>query len=592
MDAVADILQHVLGIDFGTGSSFGAYMDTFADALQLLGSLGLFLYGMKVMSDGIQKAAGDRLQKTLHFMTKNRFSGLLTGIGVTSIIQSSSATTVMVVSFVSAGLLTLTQSIGVIMGANIGTTITAWIVSIFGFKMKITALALPAIGLGLPLLFIKKFKQENFGEFLIGFGILFLGLAFLKDSMPALDGESQFIQNIVGGISGNGLVSRLAFIAVGMILTVIVQSSSATVAITQTLAFQGWLDFESAVAIVLGENIGTTITAQLAAIGSGLGAKRAAMAHTMFNVFGVTWVLLIFPLFMRFIAWSFPGALPVEAEAGSVAITAAIAFFHTTFNMTNTFILIWFVPQFERIIRRLLPGGRANEGDEPYRLRYYAASWQDTPDMNIVRARQEVQKMAAIAEDMFTKFIALFYDREASVDEAVKEFAATEELTDQMQTELARFLGECSRYNVSGSHLASIATLIRIIDELESIADSCYHLILLEQKCRSKKFVYDGKDMDEAKPYTDLIRIFLARITRQLDSGMTRSELDEAAKMEEHINEYRNSLKRAARKRIEQGANVNGEILFIDELQQMEHIGDFAFNVARALYGVRVFPAR
>ncbi|MDR2734639.1 MAG: Na/Pi cotransporter family protein [Spirochaetota bacterium] len=561
---------------------------------QLLGSLGLFLYGMKVMSDGLQKSSGDRLQKTLRFMTKNRFAGVATGIGVTSVIQSSSATTVMVVSFVSAGMLSLTQSIGVIMGANIGTTVTAWIVSLFGFKMKITALALPAIGLALPLIFIKKFRKETFGEFLIGFGILFLGLYYLKECMPAVDGDSQAIKDFVASITGGGLISRLAFVCFGMVLTVIVQSSSATVAITQTMAFQGWLDFESAVSIVLGENIGTTITAQIASVGCSLDAKRAAMVHTMFNVFGVVWVVSIFPIFVKVVDSLYPGSRSLlgEATSDNVNITAGIALFHTLFNVTNTFILIWFVTPFERLIRHMLPGRRIRTDDGVYRLRYFSASLQDTPDMSIVRARQEVQKMAAIVENMFTKFITLFYSREIDIEKDVKEFAKNEEFTDQMQSEISRFLGECSRYNLSTSNMTSVAILVRVIDELESIADSCYHLVLLEQKCREKKFMYHTEALEATRPYTNLIREFLSLIARYLDSSMSQYELDEAKKMEDQINNYRNLLKRAARKRIEEGGSVSGEILFIDELQQMEHIGDFAFNIARALSGVGIYPVR
>jgi len=460
--------------------------------------------------------------------------------------------------------------------------------------MKITALALPAIGLGLPLVFIKKFKKENFGEFLIGFGILFLGLYYLKECMPAVDGDNQAIKDFVTSITGGGLVSRLAFIGFGMVLTVIVQSSSATVAITQTMAFQGWLDFESAVSIVLGENIGTTITAQIASIGCSLDAKRAAMVHTMFNVFGVIWVVSVFPVFVKIVNSLFPVSLLGDAQANNVNITAGIALFHTMFNVTNTFILIWFVTPFERLIRYMLPGRRVRRADDGvYRLRYVAASYQDTPDMSIARARQEVQKMAAIIENMFTKFIVLFYDRDIDLEKDIKEFSKEEELTDQMQRELSRFLGECSRYNLSTSNLASVAILVRVIDELESIADSCYHLLLLEQKCREKKFVYHIEALEAARPYTNLIREFLALITRYLDFGVPRYGLvDEAKKMEDQINNYRNSLKRAARKRIEEGGSVSGEILFIDELQQMEHIGDFAFNIARALAGVGIYPLR
>jgi len=563
-------------------------MSAIESILQILGGIGLFLYGMKTMSDGLQKAAGDRLQKTIHFMTKNRFTGLLTGIGVTSVIQSSSAMTVMVVSFVGAGMLTLTQSIGVIMGANIGTTLTAWAVSLLGFKMKISAFALPAIGMGLPLFFIKKFNKIHFGEFLIGFGILFLGLHFIKDAMPAIDGDAQIVWDIVTAVSGSGLLSHLAFIAIGMVLTIIVQSSTATVAIVQVLAFQGWLDFESAVAIVLGENVGTTATAQLAAVGGGLQARRAAMVHTMFNVIGIIWMLCILPFFIKFTDTLFGGALLVPVEPGNAAMPTAIAFFHSMFSVLNTVVLIWFVPQFEYLIRRILPDKKqAQDSEDPYRIRHYALPLKDTPDMNIVRARQEVQKMAKISKDMFTKFIGALYNLESDIEEVAKDCAAREELTDQMQSELSRFLGECSRYNLSDSNRTGITILIRIIDELESIADSSYRLVMLEKKCRDRQYVYDVASIEETKPYTDLIQKFLDHIAHYLERGMTSYEFYEAKEMERQINEYRNTLKRAARSRIEQGGSVSGEILFIDVLQQMEHIGDYAFNIARAISGMR-----
>lgn len=568
--------------------------------LQILGSLGLFIYGMKVMSDGLQKAAGEKLQKTLGLMTRNRVSALLTGLGVTTVVQSSSATTVMVVSFVSAGMLTLVQAVGVIMGANIGTTITGWIVAIFGFKMKITALALPAIGLGLPLLFIKKLKKENFGECLIGFGLLFLGLAYLKDSMPDIQTHPEILE-LVKSFSGSGILSHLAFILIGAAMTIVVQSSSATVAITQTMAFQGWIDFPSAAAIVLGENIGTTITAQLASIGSPLDARRAAMAHTLFNVFGVIWVTAVFPLFIRMIDSMIPGSLlgssmdstlsggaaVIHTYLGpaldSVSLTTGIALFHTVFNVANTFVMIWFVPQFAYIVMKIVRRKREPVEDGIYRLRFMTASLQDAPEMSVAQARQEVQKMAAIDEEMFTRFVEILHTHETDFDDDVKLFAKKEDLTDQMQSEISRFLGECSRYNLSENTASDVAALIRITDDLESIADSCYRLILLAKKRSDKKYEYAKGVVEEIKPYTDLVREFLALINKHLGSSMTLSELDRAAAMERRIDEYRNAFKKAARKRIERGASVRGEILFIDKLQQMEHIGDFAFNISRTL---------
>ncbi len=577
-----------------------AGMGVIETLLQILGSLGLFIYGMKVMSDGIQKAAGEKLQKTLGLMTKNRVSALFTGLGVTTVIQSSSATTVMVVSFVSAGMLTLVQAVGVIMGANIGTTITGWIVAIFGFKMKIAAMALPAIGLGLPLLFIKKLKKENFGECLIGFGLLFLGLSYLKDSMPDIQSNPEILE-MVKVFSGSGILSHLAFVVIGAVMTVVVQSSSATVAITQTMAFQGWIDFPSAAAIVLGENIGTTITAQLASIGTPLDARRAAMAHTIFNGVGVIWVTAVFPLLIRMVDSMIPGTLfgstmdttftggaavfhsYLGPVTDGVTLATGIALFHTIFNVANTFVMIWFVPQFTYIVMKLVRGKREPVEDGVYRLKFMTASLQDAPEMNIAQARKEVQKMAGVVEDMFTRFSEIMHNRETDFEDDVKLFAKKEELTDQMQSEISRFLGECSRYNLSDNSASDVAALIRITDELESIADSCYRLILLAKKRSDKKYEYAKGVVDETRPYTDLVREFLALINKHLGSSMTQSELDRAAAMERRIDEYRNAFKKAARKRIEHGASVRGEILFIDKLQQMEHIGDFAFNIARAL---------
>lgn len=560
-------------------------MDVVSGILQLLGSLGLFLYGMKVMGDGIQKMAGERMQRTLGHMTRNRFTAMLTGVGVTGVIQSSSATTVMVVSFVNAGLLTLVQAVGVIMGANIGTTVTAWIVALLGFSISISALALPVIGFGLPLLFVKKLRQEHLGEFLIGFGLLFLGLDFLKNCLPDIKGNEELLRTIAG-VSGHGVWSHLLFVVIGTLLTVVVQSSSATVAITQTMAFAGWIDFPSACAIVLGENIGTTITAQLASIGTSTNARRAAMAHTMFNVFGVVWVSAVFPLFLKMVDALMPGTL-IGAHADPLAVAAGLALFHTMFNSCNTFILIWFVPQFAATIEKMVRGRQGQLGDEPYRLKYMAASLQDTPEINIVQARNEVRKMCGIVEEMFERFIEVMHGSRKDIAEAVEEMAKKEDLTDQMQAEISRFLGECSRSTLSETSSGNVAALVRITDELESIGDSCYQLILLSRKAREKGYVYSKEVLEEMKPYSALVREFLALISRHLGSSMTVPELDKAAEMERQINEYRNRFKKEARKRIERGGSVRGEILFIDKLQQMEHIGDFAFNIAQALAGLK-----
>jgi phosphate:Na+ symporter len=399
--------------------------------LQVAGSLGLFLFGMRTMSDGIQKAAGDRLQKIIGFMTGNRFAGVLTGFGITSIIQSSSATTVMVVSFVNAGLLSLAQAIGVIMGANIGTTLTGWIVALFGFKFDITAVALPAIGIGVPLIFWKRLRKGDWGEALVGFGLLFLGLSFLKAAVPDIDANPESLR-FVKELTGYGLLSRLLFVAIGTGLTVILQSSSASMAITLTMAFFGWIDFPSAAAMVLGENIGTTLTAIIASIGADLNAKRAAAAHMTFNILGIIWIMLLFYPVIDLVDRLVPGSM--NSEEG---ITSHLAMFHTTFNVLNTLLFLGFVNWIEKIVTFVVRKA-AITGPGEYRLEYLSTSLQDTPELNIVRAKAEIEKMAAVVKEMYGSFIYLFENPKKKLKDVVVDLQEKEQLTDQMQEELSK----------------------------------------------------------------------------------------------------------------------------------------------------------
>ena len=574
-------------------------MSTIGSIIQLLGGTGLFLYSMKVMCGSIQKAAGHSLQTALTLMTRNRLTGLFTGFAATAVIQSSTATTVMAVSFVSAGMLTLVQSIGVIMGANIGTTITAWVIAILGFKVDISAFAFPAIALSLPFLFIKKLHKENLGEFLIGFGLLFMSLLYIKESMPALNSDSQTIKHVLDAVSGGGLFSHLAFVVVGLILSVILQSSAATIAITQVMAFHGWIPFDTAVLIVLGTSVGTTATAQLAAIGCSRDAKRAAMVHTMFNVFCVVWVLAIFGLFMRFIGMFFP----VSGDPG--AYTAmGIALFHTLTAVCNTLILIWFVPQIARFVKWMLPDKNTELDGGEYRLQYHASSWEEAPDAGIMLLWREAQKMSSIVEKMLRQFVALFHTDGQEVYDMTFEFAETEKRINQMRAELLRFIGECSRHNLSDSNREKTARQIYVIEKLESISDACYLLALMEKKQRARLarlpdptksafqrlrrqlFKIDDKPtthIETAKPYTGLVVEFFTFVTQRLGSGISAEELGSAEKMEQKIDDQRDALKLAARKRIEEKGDIESEILFIDEIQQLEHIGDHTISIARAL---------
>ena len=357
---------------------------SFFDLLRLLGSLALFLYGMKIMSEGLQKFAGDSLRKILTAMTTNRVTGVLTGMLITALIQSSSATTVMVVSFVNAGLLTLTQSIGVIMGANIGTTVTAWIISALGFKVDISAFALPLLAVGLPLLFSGKSSRKSVGEFIFGFSFLFMGLEGLKTNAPDLSANPDmlaFVQNY----TDMGFFSILLFLLIGAILTMIVQASAATMAITLIMCANGWIDFHLGAALVLGENIGTTVTANLAAITGNTQARRAALAHLMFNVFGVCWVLVLFYPFTAGVSWFVTNVMKVADP--SVAVSFKLAAFHTAFNISNTCIMIWFVSFIEKTVCALI---RTKQEDEEYRLQYITSGMLSTAELSVLQAQKEI----------------------------------------------------------------------------------------------------------------------------------------------------------------------------------------------------------
>lgn len=548
----------------------------FYTLLEIAGSLGLFLYGMKVMNDGIQKAAGERLHKIMNYMTGNRFAAVLTGLAITSIIQSSSATTVMVVSFVNAGLLSLAQSIGVIMGANIGTTITGWVVSILGFKFKIATIALPTIGVGFPLLFSKKLKKRHWGETLIGFGILFLGLNFLKNSVPDINSNPQALE-FLSHYTKLGFASTLIFIAAGSLLTIIVQSSSAAMAITLTMAYSGWIDFPTAAAIVLGENIGTTITAFLASLTAHVNARRTARAHTLFNIIGVMWMLIIFRPFLTLVDVIVPGNM-----ASQEAITHHLAMFHTMFNVVNTLVLIGFIAQLEKLVTTLVKP-KEEEKMERYELTYFSTPIQDVAEINILEARKEVSKMAGIIEEMFSQFLTVFHNPGKDLHDEVQQLGKMEDYTDQMQEQISQFLVECTHEELNETSARNVNSMIRIVHELERIADDCYTLILLCQRRYHKKITFHEKAVEDIEPYATLVQEFVRFNKAHLNEYLSEDELTRAYTMETQIDEYRKKLKKAAQTRLQEGSEVKGELLYIDMLSHIERIGDYCLNISQAL---------
>ncbi len=549
---------------------------------EVIGSLGLFLYGMRTMSDGIQKAAGDKLQAILKFMTGNRFAGVATGFGMTAIIQSSSATTVMVVSFVNAGLLSLGQAIGVIMGANIGTTVTGWIVAIFGFKFNISAIALPAIGVGLPLIFWKRIKKSEWGETLVGFGLLFLGLSFLKASVPEIDAHPESLK-FVTNLTDFGIFSRFLFIIIGTGLTVILQSSSASMAITLTMAFSGWIDFPNAAAMVLGENIGTTITAMIASIGTDVHARRAATAHMMFNIIGIIWLQFLFFPIIALVDSLVPGSM--DSQAG---ITSHLAMFHTTFNVINTLVFINFVNWLEKIVKFLVPLPPADKAQpHEYTLDYITYSMQDTPELNLLTAKSEIRKMAEITEQMFASFVYVFDHPEQKLKSEVEELASKEELTDRMQEELSDFLAHLSMENLKTSSAENVNHLMRVVHELESIGDSCFNLLILSKRRYDKELILPQTALDDLRPYLDTVQEYLGFIIKHMNQHLSSKEMEQAIASEQQVDNYRNTLKKAARTRIKAGSDVKAELLYMDMVRHIEKIGDHLLNIAQALRAIR-----
>jgi len=557
----------------------------------LLGSLGVFLYGMRIMSEGLQKAAGDKLQKVINFMTNNRLTAVLTGFIVTSLVQSSSATTVMVVSFVNASLLSLTQAIGVIMGANIGTTITTWIVSFIGFKFKVTAIALPIVGIGLPFIFSKYKKRRDFGEILIGFGLLFLGLMFLKESVPDIKHNPEilaFLQNY----TNHGFLSFLIFVFVGSVLTVIVQSSSAAMAITVTMAFKGWIDFPTAAAIVLGENIGTTVTAYLASIGTNVNARRSARAHFLFNVFGVVWMAFAFNLFTkengiiyRF-ASLFWNPFLTNAQGQHVNFPLNVALFHSVFNVLNTMFFIPFVPQFSKFVEKLVKP-KDSDLQKKYELKYISTGIQDTAELNILKAKQEIIKMSEVTKNMLLTFLDVFNNPDKKSIEKIEKIKEIEELTDQMQEEISKFLVECSKEELSETAVNNVNAMMRIVHELENIGDSCYKLALLTQRRYNKNLKLSSQAIKEINDYAQLILKFIKFYDDNLNQHLPKSDLQTAFQLEEEINANRNMLRKSARKRLQEGSDVKTELLYLDLLKNLEHIGDNALNISQALRQIR-----
>lgn len=554
---------------------------SFFDFLRLIGSLGLFLYGMKIMSEGLQKFAGDSLRRILTAMTTNRVTGVLTGVLITALIQSSSATTVMVVSFVNAGLLTLTQSIGVIMGANIGTTVTAWLISALGFKVDIAAFSLPLLAFGIPLLFSGKSSRKSVGEFIFGFSFLFMGLQALKANAPDLGANPEmlaFVQNY----ADMGFFSIILFLFIGAILTMIVQASAATMAITLIMCANGWIDYQLGVVLVLGENIGTTITANLAALTGNTQARRAALAHLAFNIFGVIWVLILFYPFTNAVSWFVTNVMRISDP--SVAVSFKLAAFHTAFNISNTFVMIWFVGLIEKTVCFLIKGKK--DEDEEYRLRYITGGMLSTAELSILQARKEITLFAERTGRMLDMVKALFYEK--NEDAFLKTYSRVEKyesISDRMEIEIANYLTCVAEGRLSSEGKEEIRIMLRAVSEIESIADSCNNMARSIKRRNEFKSIFTDEQNHNVDQMLALTEKALHRMIEILKkSELVRDDVNPSYNIENEINNYRNQLK------IHNVEDINNKkyryqdgVYYMDIIGEAEKLGDYVLNVVQAV---------
>ncbi len=527
------------------------------------------------------------MRAILGAMTRNRVMGVLTGLLITSIIQSSSATTVMVVSFVNAGLLTLVQSIGVIMGANIGTTVTAWIISLLGFKVKMVAVAIPVVGIGFPMLFSKKDKLKSFGEFLIGFGILFIGLDFLKGSVPDLQKSPEALE-FLKDLTGMGHLSTLIFIVIGTILTIVVQSSSAAMALTLVLCNNGWIGFEAGAAIVLGENIGTTITANLASLIGNVHAKRAAMSHTLFNIFGVIWMFIAFNFVLKGIDSYLISTGETSPFQDATSVPVALAIFHTTFNISNTLLLIWFVKFIEKTVQKIIPskGGE----DEKHHLEYIGTGLMNASELSIIEAKKEVIKFGELSKRMFNMIPDLLLENEPKKFEEIYErIKKYEDITDRIEIEVANFLVKVSKNEISDETSQQIRGMLRMNNNFEKIGDVCYQMSIAIEKKNEEKAWFTPTQRERLKEMFVLINQAFDAMLENVKAEEGKADIQKAVVIENKINDLRDAMRDEHFRSIEKGDyNIKSGLYYNNLYSSCEKIGDHIMNINEAAAGVNL----
>lgn len=567
---------------------------TLFDFLQLIGSLGIFIFGMTVFSDGLQKVAGNRLRSILKGMTTTRLKGIFTGFGATTITQSSTTTTVMVVSFVNAGLITFVESTGVIMGANIGTTVTAWMVSIFGFRMQITPIAIAMIGIFFPFLFFGRERFRNLAEAMIGFGILFIGLEFIKDSVPNIQDNPEMFA-MLDYFTGYGFASILLFVGVGTILTLLTQSSSAATAITLVMLFQGWISFPIAAAMILGENIGTTVTANIAALVGNVHAKRAARFHFLFNAFGVAWMLAVLHPFLAGVdrimqVFVTDGVSVYGADEFSRAnATLALSLFHTAFNVINVALLFAFVPRIIRVVERMQV---ESEKDKPFRLEYISAGLMSSAELSIAQAHKEIEQFGKLIEKMHFSFSGLFFKKQKKQEKFLEKIKKREQITDNIELEVAEYLTRISGFNLSESATRRIRAMHSIINDLERIGDLYFQMSKTFEQIQQENLRLPDDATSELGELLDLVHNGIRVMRSNMDRTNGQIDLAEAIEIENRINALRDSLKTAHFERLEKGVySTKTGVFYLDYLSRLEKIGDHLLNVNEALAGRKIKAA-
>lgn len=559
-------------------------MKTIVIFFQIVGSLGLFLFGIKLLSEGLQKSAGDKMKAILKLMTKNRFVSIVTGLLITIIIQSSSATTVMVVSFVNAGLMGLTQAIGVILGANIGTTFTGWLVALLGFKLDISSLALVSIAFAAPMMFSKKSKTRDAADVLLGFGVLFLGLNFMSHSIPDITGNIEVLE-FLATFNSDTLWMNMLCILLGTLVTIVVQSSSAAMAMTLTMAYNGWLGVTASAALILGSNIGTTITAYLASIGTSTTAKRAAWAHIFFNVVGSVIALVFFHPLLTLVNYLTPGDIySLEGATLSTQLPLFLAMFHSVFNIVNTVLFFPFVRQYAHFIERLVPA-KAEYDEGTYHFKYLGGIFIDSPEIYMLAIRDEIKKMANLACNMLTRYRGMFNNPAANMESDALAMKKDEDYADQMQEQLSNFCVHLLQDSQTPTNASSLNCLIRVMDELESVTDSCYNLTILSQRRYNQGWKFDTETDKDLREYQALVQEFLDYVRDRMDRTLTKAEMQKANEFEEMINNSRNRLSQLVQERLSDGkADVRIELLILEKIRHLEHIGDYCTNIAEAYH--------